>query len=42
VLIDRDTALAGQGWQVTLTPAPSAQSVRQWRGMRPWVANSAE
>jgi competence protein ComEC len=44
VLIDRDRALAGQGWQVTLTPTPSAQSVRQWRGMRPWVAkiNSAE
>jgi competence protein ComEC len=44
VLIDRDKAMAGQGWQVTLTPAPSAQSVRQWRGDRPWVAkiNTAE
>jgi competence protein ComEC len=44
VLIDRDRAMAGQGWQVTLTPVPSAQSVRQWRGMRPWVAklSSAE
>jgi competence protein ComEC len=41
VLIDRDKALAGQGWQVTLAPVPSAQSVRQWRGMRPWVAKPA-
>jgi competence protein ComEC len=40
VLIDRDRALAGQGWQVTLTPAPSAQSVRAWRGERPWVQAS--
>jgi competence protein ComEC len=44
VLIDRDAAAAGQGWQIILTPTPSAQSVRQWRGDRPWVAkiNSGE
>jgi competence protein ComEC len=44
VLIDRDRAMAGQGWQVMLTPVPSARSVRDWRGERPWVAeaNNAE
>ncbi len=40
VLIDRDAAEAGEGWQVTLSPVPSVLSVRQWRGNRPWVPAS--
>jgi competence protein ComEC len=38
VVIDRDTAMTGQGWRVTLSREPSAQSVRRERGVRPWVA----
>jgi competence protein ComEC len=38
VMIDRDTAMTGQGWRVRLSPEPSAQSVRAERGERPWVA----
>ena len=41
VVIDRDAAMTGQGWRVTLSPEPSAQSVRAERGARPWVANAA-
>jgi competence protein ComEC len=37
VLIDRNAAAAGEGYQVTLSPAPSAVSVRAARGNRPWV-----
>ncbi len=38
VVIDRNAAMAGQGWQVTLSDHPTAISVRATRGMRPWVA----
>jgi competence protein ComEC len=38
VVIDQRAAKEGQGWRVTLSPGPSAVSVRQRRGMRPWVA----
>jgi len=38
VVIDRDTAMTGQGWRVNLSAEPSAQSVRGERGVRPWVA----
>ncbi len=38
VVIDRDAAMAGQGWRVTLSNPPTAVSVRQMRGDRPWVA----
>jgi hypothetical protein len=38
VVIDRRAAEEGQGWRVTLSPMPSAISVRQLRGLRPWVA----
>jgi competence protein ComEC len=37
-----DQRAAGEGWRITLSPAPSAVSVRQMRGARPWVANTAE
>ena len=36
VLIDRNAAAAGEGYQVTLSPL-TAQSVRQSRGERPWL-----
>jgi len=44
VVIDQKAAREGEGWRVTLSPAPSAISVRQLRGERPWVAalNSGE
>jgi len=30
------------GWRVTLSPTPSAVSVQQVRGKRPWVVDSSE
>ncbi|HEY0266540.1 MAG TPA: ComEC/Rec2 family competence protein, partial [Rhizomicrobium sp.] len=44
VVIDGRAAAAGEGWQVTLSQTPSAVSVRQTRGDRPWVPkiNSGE
>jgi competence protein ComEC len=38
VVIDRDAALQGQGWRVTLSRPPHAESVQSYRGERPWVA----
>jgi competence protein ComEC len=38
LVIDRDRANEGQGWQVSLSSPPRARSVRAWRGQRPWVA----
>jgi competence protein ComEC len=38
ILIDAKAAMHGQGWRVDLR-APSAISVRETRGARPWVAN---
>jgi len=40
IVIDHDAAVTGEGWRVTLSREPSAQSVRGDRGMRPWVAAS--
>lgn len=37
VVIDQDAARRGQGWRVTLARPPYAQSVRGYRGDRPWV-----
>ncbi len=42
VVIGRDAAAAGEGWQVTLSQIPSAVSVRQMRGDRPWVPAVAD
>lgn len=42
VVIDGKAAASGQGWRITLSPTPSAISVRSYRGMRPWVVNSVE
>ena len=42
VVIDQKAAEQGEGWRVSLSPTPSAVSVRRLRGERPWVANSAE
>jgi competence protein ComEC len=36
VVIDQKTA--GEGWRITLSPAPTATNVRNARGERPWVA----
>jgi hypothetical protein len=38
VVIDQKAAQAGEGWRVTFSPTPTAISVRQLRGTRPWVA----
>lgn len=40
VVIDRDAAASGQGWRITVSPQPYGESVRGYRGMRPWVASS--
>ena len=37
VVIDQKAAERGQGWRITLSPRPTAISVRDWRGDRPWV-----
>jgi len=44
VVIDRRAAEEGEGWRITLSSQPSAISVRQSRGERPWVTalNSGE
>ncbi len=36
---DQKNAAEGEGWQITLSPAPTAESVRQYRGERPWVVS---
>jgi hypothetical protein len=38
VVIDQKAAADGEGWRITLSSAPTAQSVRHYRGERPWVA----
>ncbi|HKU63528.1 MAG TPA: ComEC/Rec2 family competence protein [Rhizomicrobium sp.] len=38
VVIDRRAAEQGEGWRVSLSPTPTAVSVRATRGDRPWVA----
>jgi hypothetical protein len=42
VVIDQKAAATGEGWRVTLSPTPTAVSVRQVRGWRPWVAGFSE
>ncbi|HJT42865.1 MAG TPA: ComEC/Rec2 family competence protein [Rhizomicrobium sp.] len=42
VVIDRKRAEQGQGWRITLSPTPSAVSVRERRGERPWVVSYGE
>jgi competence protein ComEC len=39
VMIDQRAAEQGGGWRVSLSPAPTAVSVRALRGERPWVKN---
>jgi competence protein ComEC len=38
VVIDQKSAVDGQGWRITLSPKPAAESVRTWRGDRPWAS----
>jgi hypothetical protein len=38
VVIDQKAAATGQGWRVDLSSTPTAVSVREMRGERPWVA----
>jgi competence protein ComEC len=40
VVIDQKAAEEGDGWRVTFTSTPTAISVRQLRGERPWVSNT--
>jgi competence protein ComEC len=40
VVIDQGAAAHGEGWRVSLSPTPRAESVRDYRGRRPWVVNS--
>jgi competence protein ComEC len=37
VVIDQDGAAKGEGWRISLSSPPTAQSVRSERGDRPWV-----
>jgi competence protein ComEC len=38
VMIDQEAVRDGGGWRIDLSPKPTAQSVRRYRGDRPWVA----
>lgn len=38
VVIDQKKAAEGQGRRIMLSPTPKAESVREYRGERPWVA----
>jgi competence protein ComEC len=38
-VIDQKTATEGEGWLVSLSSTPSVESVRQYRGNRPWVVS---
>ena len=40
VVIDGKAAAIGQGWRIMLSPTPSAVSVLDYRGARPWVAKN--
>jgi competence protein ComEC len=40
VMIDQKAAQTGEGWRVSLSPTPTAISVRELRGERPWVARA--
>ena len=42
IVIDQKAAAQGEGWQITLSSTPMAESVRQYRGERPWVVSNAE
>jgi competence protein ComEC len=42
VLIDQKAAAEGEGWRITLSPTPTAESVGAYRGERPWVVSNAE
>jgi competence protein ComEC len=42
VVIDQKAAQVGEGWRVTLSPTPTAISVRELRGERPWVADRTD
>jgi hypothetical protein len=37
VVIDQTAAAQGEGWRITLSPTPTADSVRTSRGERPWA-----
>ena len=39
VVIDQKAA-DGEGWRITLSSSPAAESVRRYRGERPWAAGS--
>jgi len=38
VMIDLEKAAEGEGWRITLSPMPKAESVQSYRGERPWMA----
>jgi competence protein ComEC len=42
IVIDQKAAVEGEGWRVMLSPTPTAQSVRAYRGERPWVVSTFE
>ena len=42
VMIDQRAAEHGESWRVRLSPTPSAVSVREMRGERPWVPNRTD
>jgi competence protein ComEC len=42
VVIDQKTATAGEGWRIAFSSPPSATSVRDYRGNRPWTVRRAD
>lgn len=39
-MIDQKKAAEGEGWQITLSPTPTTECVREYRGERPWVVSN--
>jgi competence protein ComEC len=38
IMIDQDSAARDGGYRIALSQTPTALSVREWRGERPWVS----
>ncbi|HVW72904.1 MAG TPA: ComEC/Rec2 family competence protein [Rhizomicrobium sp.] len=41
MMIDQKAAATGEGWRISLSPMPTAESVRAYRGERPWVMQAS-
>jgi hypothetical protein len=40
IVIDQKAAAEGEGWRIMMSPTPTAHSVHDYRGERPWVVSN--